>query len=435
MATEYLGKVNGIITADDLANLVGLNVGGLIHTNDITWLKFRHNGKVLLVSNKNIRNRITWEQINNVGCILGKEITIDSKKYMCRVLTGANPDLNGPGGEWDELIVAHTPNNSVSNWNTYWSICQEKNNNNKIVIRGGSSVEAYDNSVSYATWDETKTCWRPVLEVYPLCNILVSEKNLGNKSIWSNIKYTITGDNYSLIEKIDGLVFRNLTNQLIDTTQTLDISSKWDELTYGNHAIEIIATDSNGLSSTVEITFNKIKEITKPIPITSSLKEFVNHIDNVGKDVDYLRYNLKNNLIKKGVECSDTDKMSNLIDKVNDIQLKKNISLDVDISIQANGDFILNYSLDFIPSFIFCCLDSLYMATSKGTYGYESTANKIFISNIDTSKFDLNVSGTKIGAYFDIVNITNNSFTIRLSGNSSRYVTPSFVIKKIYIYE
>lgn len=167
----------------------------------------------------------------------------------------------------------------------------------------------------------------------------------------------------------------------------------------------------------------------------TTLKNLVDETTNIKDELVECHNNLKNNLIEKGVECSDTDKISSLIDKVNDIQLKKNISLDVDISIQANGDFILNYSLDFIPSFIFCCLDSLYISTSKGTYGYESTANKIFISNIDTSKFDLNIGGTKIGAYFDIVNITNNSFTIRLSGNSSRYVTPSFVIKKIYIYE
>ena len=48
----------------------------------------------------------------------------------------------------------------------------------------------------------------------------------------------------------------------------------------------------------------------------ATLKSLVNETTNIKDELKTCHTNLKNNLIAKGVECSDTDKMSSLIDKI-----------------------------------------------------------------------------------------------------------------------
>lgn len=51
----------------------------------------------------------------------------------------------------------------------------------------------------------------------------------------------------------------------------------------------------------------------------ATLKNLVDETTNIKNELVTCYSNLKNNLIEKGVECSDTDKMSSLIDKIGDI--------------------------------------------------------------------------------------------------------------------
>ena len=51
----------------------------------------------------------------------------------------------------------------------------------------------------------------------------------------------------------------------------------------------------------------------------STLKNLVNETTNIKNELAECHNNLKNNLIEKGVECSDSDKISNLIDKISTI--------------------------------------------------------------------------------------------------------------------
>ena len=57
----------------------------------------------------------------------------------------------------------------------------------------------------------------------------------------------------------------------------------------------------------------------------ATLKNLVDETTNVKNELVVCYSNLKNNLIKKGVECSDTDKMSSLIDRVGKIKMLPNI--------------------------------------------------------------------------------------------------------------
>lgn len=55
----------------------------------------------------------------------------------------------------------------------------------------------------------------------------------------------------------------------------------------------------------------------------STLKQLVDETTNIKDEIITCHANLKNNLIEKGVECSDTDKLLRLANKVGEIELGK----------------------------------------------------------------------------------------------------------------
>ena len=57
----------------------------------------------------------------------------------------------------------------------------------------------------------------------------------------------------------------------------------------------------------------------------ATLKSLVNETTYIKNELVACHTNLKNTLIKKGVECSEDDKMSSLVDKINSIGYKASI--------------------------------------------------------------------------------------------------------------
>ena len=55
----------------------------------------------------------------------------------------------------------------------------------------------------------------------------------------------------------------------------------------------------------------------------ATLKNLVDETTNIKNELITCHTNLRNNLIAKGVECSDTDKMTSLIDKVDSLNVIK----------------------------------------------------------------------------------------------------------------
>ena len=165
--STYEGKVNNIISAEDFYSKTNTeDIGNnLIEVSDLTFLKFNHNGKTLLVCDRNIRNKISWDQLNEKNLVFGKTITIDNDKYRVRLLTS---------NEWDKLIVKHTPLDSDSHWKNMYSWCQNVYSINFLkryyssaltyrVICGYSAVSHFNN---YSSSTVTTTIgWRPCLEI------------------------------------------------------------------------------------------------------------------------------------------------------------------------------------------------------------------------------------------------------------------------------
>lgn len=422
----------------------------------LRWVEVTDGDKKLLISDRCLLAKVTWDNLNAQGLVNGKEITIDGQRYKIRLLSGGTNyrSVTDPysGGtpttnEWDRIITNESSfaglpkptstdldksldssdyngvHNNIWHWYDMYSWCQEvySGGSDHRVVRGRNSAHSFSHSTSSNI--SGIRGWRPVLEVpNSIPTISINDEELGGQLSSISKTYNVIDkdcDTFTLTEKLDGTPIRTLENQISGTEYTLDLSQQWDSLSYGNHTIEIIATDSNSLSSTVTITFDKIKEITKPIPTTSSLKELVDHIGNVDKDIDYLRDKLSDNLNSKGVECSSQDKMSSLIDMVNNIDSANNViagttfqlfnyKLSTDIAMTQNA--VLEFSSNVKGS---VKLQINYICSASGS---SSSVNIDLIrdgSIVSSKTFELNAYGSYITIEYDLAQIQLND-TIKI---------------------
>jgi len=164
--TTYEGKVNGLISAEYFYYKTNTeDMGNNLVEGDLTFLKFNYNGKTLLVCDRNIKNKISWDQLNERNLVFGKTIEINNIKYRVRLLTS---------NEWDKLIVKYTPKNSDSHWSNMYSWCQNVYSIEYLkrycstvltvrVMRGYSTVSYFTDSTSSNV--NTNIGWRPCLEI------------------------------------------------------------------------------------------------------------------------------------------------------------------------------------------------------------------------------------------------------------------------------
>ena len=164
---SYQGKVENLISMKEFCYKTDTeDIGNNLIKGNLTFLKFIHKGKILLVCDKNIKNNISWDQLNERKLVFGnKIIEIDSIKYRIRLLTS---------NEWDNLIVKYTSEDRDSHWKNIWTWCQNiysidhlkryySNDLTSRVIRGICSVSHFNTNSSSTT--DTNYGWRPVLEV------------------------------------------------------------------------------------------------------------------------------------------------------------------------------------------------------------------------------------------------------------------------------
>lgn len=84
----YFGRYTGICTGNALSSAVGLaSRGSGTHfiNEQIMWVKFGFEDKILFIATKPLRKAITWNQMNSVGVVFGtKEVTFGGITYKCR---------------------------------------------------------------------------------------------------------------------------------------------------------------------------------------------------------------------------------------------------------------------------------------------------------------------------------------------------------------
>lgn len=143
----------------------------------------------------------------------------------------------------------------------------------------------------------------------------------------------------------------------------------------------------------------------------SNLKELVNETTNIKNELVACHTNLKNNLIEKEIECSNNDKMLNLISKIRNIELGKKWAKGTGtFSHSDNIDLTVN-NLSFNPSIII-----LKYTMPKGSV--ISCFSKDFDKTIMVGGYTTQVSLYQIKP--SVVTITSNGFSV-LPPNSDNY--------------
>ncbi|MEF2965649.1 hypothetical protein V3851_07390 [Paenibacillus sp. M1] len=163
----------------------------------LRWNKIKTGEKTLLISDRVILARVSWDDLNSQGWVTGRTITIDGQQYICRLLTGGSnfrdDDFSAGGSpannEWDRFITREEAatglpiptaseldtdqfstnqlgaHNQVWNWFGMYSWVQEAyvENASYRAVRGYYSARywnVYPSSNRYGY-----VGWRPALEV------------------------------------------------------------------------------------------------------------------------------------------------------------------------------------------------------------------------------------------------------------------------------
>lgn len=361
MSVEYLGKVNNIITAENLKSAIGMNQGTNIVTGDISFLKFNDNGKIIYVASSVISTNITWNYLESLGMITGKDISVNDKRYICRLISGSNGNSGvTDDSEWKRLIIDLVPNKTDSNWGNV-TLCKESyyySSTTYAITRGGATVDTLD----YCDKSSSSAFrgFRPVFEISDIVDFIGVAPNLGNISTFNGFSYnanSLNGGNFNLVEKINEKVIRTLNNQPGgDFVFRID---NFDLLPYGNHTIEIVATDITTNKDTVVTSkFNKVKSPVQPIPTNSNLKQIMLHNKELEKEISYQNFRLRNKFDESGTPVGGNGSLSNLVDTV--INMKK--SFPGEETILASNS---NYKVDPNKNYLYTEILT-HMVTNSG---------------------------------------------------------------------
>lgn len=145
-----------------------MTIGDTVAGKEISW--FKADG--LFVSAKILAYGISWYDLNVLGLITGKRVSIDGKPYILR-LSGKNPD---GGDEWDTILdnlYMHYDETALwdPNQTYHWTQVAREDEFTHKILRGGCASRSY---ISRDIYDGAKEAgWRPILEPIPpqLCDM------------------------------------------------------------------------------------------------------------------------------------------------------------------------------------------------------------------------------------------------------------------------
>lgn len=134
-----------------------ISIGNTVPGKELQWVLFED----ILIADRSILIGVSWDDLNACDLVWGKEITIDGKPFLCRLLQERR-DIDS-ASEWDCALEKLDSDNRIWHWKDVGFWCQELAfyRKSERVIRGGDWADAY----SYAEPDERyiKVGYRPVL--------------------------------------------------------------------------------------------------------------------------------------------------------------------------------------------------------------------------------------------------------------------------------
>lgn len=158
----------------------------------------------------------------------------------------------------------------------------------------------------------------------------------------------------------------------------------------------------------------------------STLKQLVDETTNIKNELKTCHTNLKNNLANKGVECSNSDKLLTLVNKIKNIELGRKWATGTAQTNTTNVQGAITVSsLSFRPSIVIMCGNrgsADLMIGGLYVQGHQKNRNIAYYYNLD----DLNGStGSKV-----VGNSTNNECYI--VDNGFRLLATWVNVQQIY---
>ncbi|MBU6378696.1 MAG: hypothetical protein KJS95_09215 [Gammaproteobacteria bacterium] len=162
----------------------------------LRWIVIEVDGRVLMICDRVILVRVSWDDLDGAGYVSGRDVSIDGRGYRCRLLSGGqqfrieNDGYSGgaPANEWDRIIAGgeaidgmsrprarashdpldatarDDPHNKIWNWfgAVSWTSEPYRHKATARVCRGYAAAGYfYLNTQSHRHED---IGWRPVLE-------------------------------------------------------------------------------------------------------------------------------------------------------------------------------------------------------------------------------------------------------------------------------
>lgn len=303
--------------------------------NKLQWVKIVDGDKTLLVCDRNILVSVSWDDLNTLGYVTGKTITIDGAKYKCRLLTGGTgPRSSGDwysGGtptnnEWDRFVTREevitglpapissdldssltssdksSTHNQFWNWFGCYSWCQETYSANASLraTRGYYSARYWDYSTSSIRY--VNVGFRPVLEILNTAPLISDEdRNLGDKTSDFVIQYSVndtdSGDILTATESLDG----QTTKSFNPTRNTIySISVPASSLSLGTHTVSVTVDDGQGETAARTWTFTRVNSTPTISGTDSNLGD-----KNLGFTYDYTVNDADNDTLTVSEKLND----------------------------------------------------------------------------------------------------------------------------------
>ena len=152
-------------------DLIGYNRPDIMITDtkpgfEISWLHLKDN---IYICDRCLINRVSWNTLKEAGYVDGKEIMIDGKRCIIRLMTGSN-GVSGSYGkgchnEWDEFMDRYNEDNDLTHYEDIYTWCKEVD----CDYSGYRSIRGYSSARNYYHFNATSTytsiAFRPALEI------------------------------------------------------------------------------------------------------------------------------------------------------------------------------------------------------------------------------------------------------------------------------
>ena len=141
-----------------------ISIGSSEKSEGITWVK--PNGRNLLITDRVLLNKISWEDLDKNGFVEGKSMLINGQYFRCRLLQ-VGEDENVPN-EWDTILYETCEDNTLWHWSEmyFWGADISALEASYRAARGYHSARFWNDS-NCAMNRYANVGFRPALEPLP----------------------------------------------------------------------------------------------------------------------------------------------------------------------------------------------------------------------------------------------------------------------------